>query len=150
LHLRRGHLCFEDRFQGAWRCVGFNRGKPKELWDEAIQWPIGDLEAAGKIRDICNSAVGSAEKVGSKVGGAETKANKYETERYERAAKATMEIAIKISDDLLRDSAVCQIVVLCVKANELRTAAILSWAVRAVSIKEDLLNRHPALRQVVA
>jgi hypothetical protein len=42
----------------------FNKGKPKELWDEAMQWPIGDLEAAGKIRDICNSAVGSAEKVG--------------------------------------------------------------------------------------
>jgi hypothetical protein len=91
----------------------FNRGKPKELWDEAMQWPIGDLEAAGKIRDICNSAVGSAEKVDTRVGGAKTEANKYETERYKRAAKAAMEIAIKISDDLLRDSAVCQIVVLC-------------------------------------
>jgi hypothetical protein len=80
----------------------FNEGKPKELWDEAIQWPIDDLEAARRIRDICNSAVGSAEKAGS---GVETKANKYETERYQRAAKAAMEIAIKISDDLLRDAA---------------------------------------------
>jgi hypothetical protein len=128
----------------------FNRGKPKELCDEVIQWPIGDLEAAGKIRDVCNSAVGSAEKVGRQVGRTETKANKYETERYKRAAKAAMEIAIKISDDLLRDSAACQIVVLCVKANELKTAAILFRAVQAVSIKEDLLNRHPALRLVVA
>jgi hypothetical protein len=82
----------------------FNSGKPKELWDEAIQWPIDDLEAAGKIRDICNSAVGSAEKVGRQVGRTETKANKYETERYKRAAKAAMEIAIKISDDLMRDA----------------------------------------------
>ena len=41
-----------------------------------------------------------------------------------------MEIAIKISDDLLRDSAVCQIVVLCVKANDLKTAAILFRAFR--------------------
>jgi hypothetical protein len=72
----------------------FNRGKPKELCDEVIQWPIGDLEAAGKIRDVCNSAVGSAEKVGRQVGRTETKANKYETERYKRAAKAAMEIAI--------------------------------------------------------
>ena len=80
------------------------QGKPKELWDEVLQWPIGDLEAARKIRDICNSAVDSAEKVGSRVGGAETKAKKHETERYKRAAKAAMEISIKISDDPLRDS----------------------------------------------
>jgi hypothetical protein len=51
-----------------------------------------------------------------------------------------MEIAIKISDDLLRDSAVCQIVVLCLKANDLRTALILFRAVQAVSIRNDMLT----------
>jgi hypothetical protein len=127
----------------------FNRGKPKELWDEIIQWPIDDLEAARRIRDICNSALGSAERVGRQVGGAETKVGMYETERYKRAAKAAMEIAIKISDDLLRDAALCQIVVLCAKANELRTAAILFRAIQAVSIKEDVLHNYPALRQAV-
>jgi hypothetical protein len=131
------------------------RGKPKEVWDEVIRWPIDDLEAARRIRDVCNSAAGSAEKVGRQVGAAKTKAqktraHKYETERYKRAARAAMEIAVKISDDLLRDSAVCQIVVLCVKANDLETAAILFRAVQAVSIKEDVLNEHPALRQAVA
>jgi hypothetical protein len=127
----------------------FKKGKPKELWDEVILWPIDDLEAARRIRDICNSALGSAERVGSQVGGSETKAKRYQTERYKRAAKAAMEIAIKISDDLLRDAALCQIVALCVNANELRTAAILCRAIQAVSIKEDMLNKHPALRQVV-
>jgi hypothetical protein len=128
----------------------FNKGKPKELWDEVIHWPIDDLEAARRIRDISNSALGSAEKVGSQVGRSEeTKANKYETERYKRAAKAAMEIAIKISDDLLRDAALRQIVALCVKANELSTAAILWRAIQAVSVKDDVLNEYPALRQVV-
>jgi hypothetical protein len=127
----------------------FNKGKQKELWDEAIQFPIDDLEAARRIRDICNSARGSAEKLGSQVGGSETKANKYETERYKRASKAAMEIAIKISDDLLRDAALCQIVALCVKANELRRAAILWRAIQALSVKDDVLNEHAALRQVV-
>jgi len=127
----------------------FKKGKPKEPWDEVILWPIDDLEAARRIRDICNSALGSAERVGSQVGGSETKAKRYQTERYKRAAKAAMEIAIKISDDLLRDAALCQIVALCVNANELRTAAILCRAIQAVSIKEDMLNKHPALRQVV-
>jgi hypothetical protein len=58
-----------------------------------------------------------------------------------------MEIAIKISDDLLRDSAVRQIVSLCVKANDLRTAQILLRAIQAVSIREDVLNDHPVLRR---
>jgi len=34
----------------------FDKDKPKEVWDEDIQWPIGDIEAAHKIRHICRSA----------------------------------------------------------------------------------------------
>jgi hypothetical protein len=124
----------------------FNRAERKEIWDEHIQWPIGDIEAAHKIRDICRSAANSAEKVGSFAGRPDNK-NKYEIERYEHAAKAAMEIAIKISDDLLRDSSVRQIVSLCVKANDLKTARILFRAIQAVSIREDVLNDHPILRQ---
>jgi hypothetical protein len=73
--------------------------------------------------------------------------NKSEAERYKRATKAAMEIAIKISDDLLRDSSVRQIVTLCVKANDLKTARILLRAIQAQSIREDVLNEHPILRQ---
>jgi hypothetical protein len=125
----------------------FNQGKRQEIWDEAIEWPIGDIEAAHKIRDICRSAADSAEKVGSLAGRPDNKKNKYEADRYERAAKTAMEIAIKISDDLLRDSSVRQIVDLCVTANDLRTARILLRAIQAVSMKEEVLNDHPALRQ---
>jgi hypothetical protein len=127
----------------------FNKGKSKELWEEVIDWPIGDLEAARRIRDICNSALGSAEKVSRKLIGTESLANKHETERHKRAAKAAMEIAIKISDDPLRDVALCQIVALCMKANELTTAAILCRAILTASVKADVLNEYPALRQVV-
>ena len=45
----------------------------------------------------------------------------------------------------LVDSAVRQIVSLCVKANDLRTARILFRAIQAVSIREDVLNEHPTL-----
>jgi hypothetical protein len=128
----------------------FNKSKQTEVWDEEIQWPIGDLEAGRKIRDICNSAGSSAEKIGNNIGAAETERIRHESARYKRAARIAMEIAIKISDDLLRDAAVCQIVVLCVKANDLRTATILFRAVQAASIREDLLNQHPALRQADA
>lgn len=129
----------------------FNKDKRAEIWEEAIQWPIGDIEAAHKIRDICRSAADSAEKVGGFAGRQEnsqhSKKNKYEAERFQHAAKAAMEIAIKISDDLLRDSAVRQIVNLCVTANDLKTARILFRAIQTASMKEDVLNDHPILRQ---
>ncbi|HXL27994.1 MAG TPA: hypothetical protein VN968_01685, partial [Bradyrhizobium sp.] len=63
------------------------------------------------------------------------------------AAKTAMKIAIKISDDLLRDSAIRQIVNLCLQANDVRTARILFRAIQSVSIREDVLNDYPILRQ---
>ena len=131
----------------------FTRGKRKEIWDEEIQWPIGDIEAAHKIRDICRSALDSAEKVAAFADPPnnkkrkDNKKSKYETERYQRAAKAAMEISIKISDGLLRDSSLRQIVTLCLTANDLKTARILFRAIQAVSIREDVLNEYPTLRQ---
>jgi hypothetical protein len=125
----------------------FTRQKPTEIWDESIQWPIGDIEAAHKIRDICRSAADSAEKVAGFAGRPDSNKKKYETERYERAARTAMEIAMKITDDLLRDSSVRQIVGLCLKANDLRTAHILFRAVHAPSIREEMLRDHPTLQQ---
>jgi isocitrate/isopropylmalate dehydrogenase len=125
----------------------FHRQKPPEAWDESIEWPIGDIEAAHKIRDICRSAADSAEKLGALAGQLDSNEKKYEAERYERAARRAMEIAMKIADDLLRDSSVRQIVSLCVKANDMRTARILFRAIQAASIREEVLQEHPVLRQ---
>jgi hypothetical protein len=135
----------------------FDKGKRREVWDEEIQWPIGDIEAAHLIRDICRSAADSAERTGgvaerqdNKNNNNENKDNRgntHEADRYERAAKAAMEIAIKISDDLLRDSSVRQIVDLCMKAGDLRTARILFRAIQTPSIKAEVRNDHPELRQ---
>ena len=125
----------------------FKRQSPTEIWDESIEGPIGDIEAAHKIRDICRSAADSAEKVAGFAGQFDTPKKKYEAERYQRAAKRAMELAMKIADDLLRDSSVRQIVSLCLKANDLRTALILFRAIQAGSIREEVLQEHPTLRQ---
>ena len=124
----------------------FDKAKRKEIWEEALQWPIGDIEAAHKIRDICRSALDSAEKVGGAAVRPDSKKSQYDSERYERAAKTAMEIAIKISDGLMRDSSVRQIVNLCLKANDLKTARILFRAIQSPSIKQEVLNEHPMLR----
>jgi len=122
----------------------FNKTKQPEVWDEAIEWPIGDIEAAQKIREICRSASSSAEKIG----GAADRSHKKiepEVERYERAAKVAMEIAMKISDGLLRDAAVRQIVDLCLTANHTTTARTLFRAIQSKSISQDVLKEHPTL-----
>ena len=46
-----------------------------------------------------------------------------------------------------RDAAVSEIVNLCMKANDLRTARILFRAIQTVSIREDVLGAHPELRR---
>jgi hypothetical protein len=54
---------------------------------------------------------------------------------------------MKITDDLLRDAAVRQIVDLCVKANDLTRARILFRAIQTTSIREGVLQEHPVLQQ---
>jgi hypothetical protein len=134
----------------------FNKDKRKEIWDEAIQWPIGDIEAADKIRNICRSASDSAARIGGLAGPADNRKSNNskpdhnkgdDPDRYQRAAKTAMEIAMKISDDLMRDAAVGEIVDLCLKARDQRTAQILFRAIQAASIREAVLGEHPELRQ---
>jgi hypothetical protein len=119
----------------------FGKGKHSEVWDDAVPEVINDLEAAQRIRRICEAAADIAKSVGSRTGGS------AEKERYERAAKTAMQIALRISDDLVRDAALRQIIDLSVKANSLRTAEVLLRGIQAVSIREDVLNDNPILRQ---
>src|ERR1700678_935228 len=125
----------------------FNRGVQKEVWEEDIDWPLGDLEAANRIRAICGAASTSAEKMSARADVSEDKRDSRDTERYERAAKTAMEIAMKISDDLVRDAAVRQIIGLCMMANNLKTAEILLRAIQAETYREEVLSEHPVLRR---
>jgi hypothetical protein len=111
--------------------------------------PVADRRYPGGAKDTRHLPVRCRQrrKNRSSPAGRPDKKKKYEAERYERAAKAAMEIAIKISDELLRDSSVRQIVGLCVQASDLKTARILFRAIQAETIREDVLNDHPMLRQ---
>ena len=119
--------------------------KHTEIWDEAIDGPIGDIEAAKRIREICRTAADSAEKVGAAADRTHKKI-KHEVERYERAARAAMEAAMKVSDELLRDAAVRQIVELCLKAGNVTTAQTLFRAIQSKSIRDELLREFPQLQ----
>jgi hypothetical protein len=131
----------------------FGKEKPREIWEEAIESPLGDIEAAERIRNICRSAADSAAVVGGFAAGPDkgkkAAQNKleFESERYQRAAKAAMAIAMKVSDELMRDAAVKEIVELCLKANDLKTAKILFRAIQSPSIRDPVLRDYPVLRQ---
>jgi hypothetical protein len=121
----------------------FNKPKPKEIWEEPVAVPLGDIEAAQRIRDICRAAADSA----ANARAPNSKNRQDEFQRYERAARAAMETAMKIGDDLLRDSAVRQIVDLCLMADDQRTARILFRAIQAPLIRDEVLRDHPLLAQ---
>ena len=123
----------------------FKKDKLREIWDEPIEWPLGDIEAAQRIRQICRSAASSAEKISAAADRSQRNV-KPEVERYERAAKVAMEVAMKISDGLMRDAAVRLIVELCLKADHTKTARTLFRAIQSKSISEDVLREHPSLR----
>lgn len=118
----------------------FARRQPVDIWDEPIQEQIGDIEAAERIRSICQAARAGAEAIG-----AAAQTAKRERERYERAARVAMEIAMKMSDDLMRDDAVRRIVDLCMKANDLKTAQILFRAIQTGWVREDVQKDYPEL-----
>jgi hypothetical protein len=121
-----------------------------EIWEEATEGPLGDIEAAEKIRGICRAAGDSADFIGGPTGGMagkqrSKKKHEVEAARYQRAAKAAMEIAMKVSDDLMRDAAVREIVDLCLVANNTKTAKILFRAIQAPAIRDMVLRDHPEI-----
>jgi hypothetical protein len=123
----------------------FTKQRPLEVWEQPIASPIGDIEAAHRIRDICRAAADSAIKTSRLGGDVEARKRSSEAQRYEHASRVAMEIAMKIGDDLLRDSSVRQIVDLCLKANDQRTARILFRAIQASLIRDEVLRDHPQL-----
>jgi len=128
-----------------WR---FNKKRRNEVWDESIQGPLGDIDAAERIRNICRSATDSAGQsahLASNGRKSAQKKQKVESDRYERAARTAMEIAMTMSDELMRDAAVREIVDLCLTANNTKTAKILFRAIQAPAIRDMVLRDHPEI-----
>jgi hypothetical protein len=117
----------------------FQRAERKDVWDDDAPDAINDLEAARRIRNICEAAGDIAKSPNGR-------ADASVDERCQRASRAAMHIALKISDDLLRDAALRQIIDLCVKASKHRTAEILLRAIQAETVREAILNDNPTLR----
>jgi hypothetical protein len=125
----------------------FQKDREPEIWEEPDTRPVvGDIEAAHKIREICASASSIAEKMTAARGRNAEKEKAAETERYQAAIKRALEIAMKISDDSMRDVSVSQIIGLCVTVDHMKTARILVRAIKSERTRDELIADNPALR----
>jgi hypothetical protein len=121
----------------------FQKARQPDVWEVVDAKPLGDIEAAQKIREICASAGAIAAKI---AGGRRADQDKTsETERYQAAIKRALEIAMKISDDAMRDVSVSQIIGLCVTVDHMKTARILVRAIKSESTRVELINGNPSL-----
>ena len=123
----------------------FQKNRQPDIWEFAADQPLGDIGAAQKIREICNSAASIAEQM-TAASGRKTEADKAsEAERYQAAVKRALELAKQISDDAMRDVSVSQIISLSVKAGHMKTARVLLRAIRSEKAQAELVANHPPL-----
>lgn len=125
----------------------FGDGDQKKPGDD-IREPHGDLEAARAIRALCQSAVVDDEQKQRfmRLGNRHEANGESKSARRARAARAAMELALKISDPLVRDSALRQIIGLCMVSGDVKAAQILAGAIQTESIRRETLSEHPVLQ----
>jgi hypothetical protein len=125
----------------------FGDGDQKKPGDD-IREPHGDLEAARAIRALCQSAAIDDDKkhLLIQLGNRPEVNGEPKSARRARAARAAMEMALKISDPLVRDSAIRQIIGLCMISGDVKAAKILAGAIQTESIRREALNEYPVLR----
>ena len=116
------------------------KDQPPEVWETEVQ-PEGDIEAAQRIREICVAA----EAIVGRMATLRGRKAEAEGERYQAAIKCALEIAQNMSDDAMRDISVSQLILLCVKANHLKTARVLLRAIRSDKIRGELIAESPVL-----
>lgn len=125
----------------------FGKAKSGEVWEESRSWsrsatsrrPSASAASAGP------PSAKQAAHLGLSGKRATQKKQKFESERYERAAKAAMEIALKMTDELMCDAAVREIIDLCLAANNDKTARILLRVIQTPSIGDMVLRDHPEM-----
>lgn len=131
--------------EGARAMRWFRKGLQPDIWDVADDQPLGDIGAAHKIRDICAAAAAIAEKTAATGGRRAEEKRAVDAARYRAAIKCALEIAMKISDDGMRDVSVSQIIGLCVKVGHLKTARVLLRAISSENTRAELMANHPVL-----
>jgi pentatricopeptide repeat protein len=106
------------------------------------------LRQPAKIREICNSVAGSAEKVAGLFYGPNNKTKEREMDRYERAKKRAERKIEQISDKPVHDYAIYQVLNFCMKAGDVENAERLFHQIQTAWITERVKSEHPMFRGI--
>jgi hypothetical protein len=123
----------------------FNREKQPDVWEVADEQPLGDIDAAHKIRDICAAAGAIADRLVAAGARDAEQRLAADAARYQAAVKRALEIAMQIADDSMRDVSVSQVIRLCVKVDHMKTARVLLRAVQSEKMRAELVAEYPVL-----
>ena len=118
----------------------------REVWEIDDEGSLGDIGVARQIREICNSVADSAEAVSVLYYGPRTETQVREIDRYERAKKRAEKKIEQISDELLRDTAIYQVLNFCMKARDVENAERLFHRIQTARITELVKSEHPMFR----
>ncbi|MGP8120415.1 MAG: hypothetical protein ACLP8B_07790 [Xanthobacteraceae bacterium] len=118
--------------------MGWFRKHQPDSWDTPDTRPAGDIEAARQVRAICAAAVTCASKL-ARIGPIDHR----EADRYQAARQRAIGLAQDIGDALLHDAAMRDILGLCMKANDVETAALLAHDIRTDLIRKAVAKEHP-------
>jgi hypothetical protein len=116
----------------------FRKDPAAEIWEKSEPRPDGDIEAARRIRAVCEAAAVSARKI-AHFG----RIDPDEAERYQAARRHAIALARNVHDDLLHDTALRDIVSLCMKANDVETAAAMAREIRTELVRKAMASEHP-------
>ena len=141
-------LLFHVKGMEAKHMTWLNKSEPTEAWEIEDEEKIGDIELARQIREICNSVADSAEAVSVLYYGPSTETKKREIDRYERAKKRAEKNIEQISDELLRDTAIYQVLNFCMKAGDVENAERLFHQIQTAWITEHVKSEHPMFRGI--
>lgn len=137
-------LLFHVKGMEAKHMTWLKKSEPTEAWEDEEK--IGDIELARQIREICNSVADSAEAVSVLYYGPSTETKKREIDRYERAKKRAEKNIERISDELLRDTAIYQVLNFCMRARDVENAERLFHQIRTARIAALVKSEHPMFR----
>jgi len=91
------------------------------------------------VRTLCRIYGNCAEIVGRD---SDEQGSKYEKDQYERGRMEVLQIAVKLTDELFRDSALRASLDFCMKARDLQFATMIAKAVTTVTVQEKIVKDH--------
>src|ERR1700733_1277560 len=95
-----------------------------------------------RVRTLCQIYAGSAENVGSGEFADDRETLQYETYRYEKARKETLEIAVKLKDEFYRGASLHYILNMCMKASDLPFATVIAKPIIVDMIQAEIVEEY--------